>query len=290
MPNETKPERRSHRCAGWRRATGAPLARLQPQHGRSGASGGRGPVEAVLPAGLPLEDLVDQILERNTAHIVIETPSRRDVADDEHSCSVPTPHQVLEEAADAGDRLAPALAPRERQVDVRGSIASVRFGRIAVAFAVVTLAQPPVEQDRRISRSESDVRGLHGTAKVGAEHGRDPVAPSSFTELAGLLASPVGQATVAPTRGDAELVVLADGVRLEHDGDGHRTTLRVSPDRALAGLAGSHRSDRAAVHGLDLHHVARVRGGDHLATADVETDVVTPARSPEHEVAGLHRA
>src|SRR5215213_256680 len=226
MPNETKPERRSHRCAGWRRATGAPPARLQPQHGRRSASDGRGPVEAVLPAGLPLEDLVDQILERNAAHIVIETPSRRDVADDEHSCSVPSRHQVLEEAADAGDRLAPALAARERQVDVRDSIASVRFGRIAVAFAVVTLAQSPVEQDRRTSGSERDVRGLHGTAKVGAEHGRDPVVPSSFTELAGLPAPTIRQAAVAPTRGDAEFVVLADGVRLEDDGDGHGPTLR----------------------------------------------------------------
>src|SRR6266516_307634 len=47
-------------------------------------------------------------------------------------------------------------------------------------------------------------------------------------------------------------------------------------------------SDRAAEHGLDLHDVAGVRGGDHLAPADVETDVLTPARSPEHEVAGLH--
>src|SRR5512132_444292 len=53
-------------------------------------------------------------------------------------------------------------------------------------------------------------------------------------------------------------------------------------------LAGSCGSDGAAEHGLDLHHVAGVRGGDHLAATDVETDVLAPARSPEHEVAGLH--
>src|SRR5258708_895368 len=112
------------------------------------ASGLGGSVEVILPAGPPLEDLVDQVLERDTAQVMIETPPRRNVADDEDSGVVPSKGQVLEEAGDTGDRLAPTLAARERLVDVRGSVASVRFGRIAVAFAVVTLAQPPIEQDR----------------------------------------------------------------------------------------------------------------------------------------------
>jgi hypothetical protein len=116
---------------------------------------------------------------------------------------------------------------------VRGSIASVRLGRIAVALAVVTLAQSPVEQDRWTFRGERDVGGLHRPAKVGAEHSRDPVVPSSFTELAGLPPTPVGEAAVAPTRGDAELVVLADGVSLEDDGDRHAPTLRAVTPSAV---------------------------------------------------------
>src|SRR6266516_3417184 len=53
--------------------------------------------------------------------------------------------------------------------------------------------------------------------------------------------------------------------------------------------AGSYGSDGASVDGLHLHDVAGVRSGDHLATADVEADVVAAARAPEDEVAGLHR-
>src|SRR5205814_6995921 len=128
-----------------------------------------GSVEAVLPAGPPLEDLVDQVLERDTEHVVIETPPRRDVADDEDSSSVPSRCEVIEEAADAGDRLPPALPARERLVDVRSWIASVRFGRIAVPLAVVAFAQAPVEQAGRRSRGERDVGRFHGTAEVAAE-------------------------------------------------------------------------------------------------------------------------
>jgi len=90
------------------------------------ASGVVGSVEAVLPSGPPFEHLVDQVLERDTADVVIEAPSRRDVADDEDSSSVPSRCEVVEESPDAGDRLPPALPARERLVDVRSSIASVR--------------------------------------------------------------------------------------------------------------------------------------------------------------------
>ena len=160
---------------------------------------------------------------------MIEAPPRRDVADDEDSISVPSRCEVVEEAADAGDRLPPALPARERLVDVRSSIAAVRFGRIAVPLAVVALTQAPVEQDRRGSGGEGDVGGLDSPAKVGAEHGRDPVVPSSFTELAGLPAPSVGEAAVAPPRGNAEVVVLTDRVRLEDDGDRHAPTYGPSP-------------------------------------------------------------
>ena len=105
---------------------------------------------------------------------MIEAPPGRDVADDEDSRVVPARRQVLEESAHAGDRLAPALAARERLVDVGSAIVSVRFGWIAVAFAVVTLTQSPVEQDRWAFCAERDVGGLYRTAKVGAELGRDP--------------------------------------------------------------------------------------------------------------------
>src|SRR5262249_60535847 len=54
-------------------------------------------------------------------------------------------------------------------------------------------------------------------------------------------------------------------------------------------LAGAGRSDGAAVDGLDLHDIARVRSRDHLPTADVQADVVAPTGTPEDEVAGLHR-
>src|SRR6266508_1771253 len=57
---------------------------------------------------------------------------------------------------------------------------------------------------------------------------------------------------------------------------------------AGAPLAGPGRADGAAPDGLNLDDVAGVRGGDDLAATDVESDVVAPSRSPEHEVAGLH--
>ena len=109
-------------------------------------------------------------------------------------------------------------AARSRPCASAGS--PFRCGR-SVQVAVVALTQAPVEQDRRGSGGEGDVGGLDSPAKVGAEHGRDPVVLSSFTELAGLPAPSVGEAAVAPPRGNAELVVLADRVRLEDDGDRH---------------------------------------------------------------------
>src|SRR5260370_10910336 len=68
-----------------------------------------------------------------------------------------------------------------------------------------------------------------------------------------------------------------------------RPTLRAVSDPAAGRSAGSCGSDGAAPHRLDLHHVAGGRSGDHLATADVEADVLAAARAPEDEVAGLHR-
>src|SRR2546423_15374244 len=68
-----------------------------------------------------------------------------------------------------------------------------------------------------------------------------------------------------------------------------RPTLRAVCDPAAVRSAGSCGSDGAAEDGLHLHDVAGVRGGDHLATADVEADVVAAARAPEDEVTGLHR-
>src|SRR5437660_4258527 len=67
-----------------------------------------------------------------------------------------------------------------------------------------------------------------------------------------------------------------------------RPTLRAVCDPAAVRSAGSCGSDGAAPHRLDLHHVAGGRSGDHLATTDVEADVLAAARAPEDEVAGLH--
>src|SRR5204862_7598338 len=162
-----------------------------------------------------------------------------------------------------GDRLPPALPTRERLVDVRSWIASVRFGRIAVPLAVVAFAQAPVEQDGRRSRGERDVGRLHGTAEVGAEHGRDPVVPTSFSQLASELTSTLGKAAVAPARGHAELVVFADRVRLEDDGDRHAPDSTGGPGPRRCALPRSYAHARAAAARLELHDVAGVRGGDH---------------------------
>ena len=153
--------------------------------------------------------------------------------------------KVVEEAADVGDRLPPALPARERLVEVRSSIVAVRFGRIAVPLAVVALAQAPVEQDRRGSGGEGDVGGLDSPAKVGAEHGRDPVVPSLFTELVGLPAPSVGEAAVAPARGNAEslssLIACVSKTTVIATGP----TLRAVSDPAAAAQPG-----RAAPTGL----------------------------------------
>src|SRR5262249_21229709 len=173
------------------------------------------PREPVLPAGPPPEDLVDELSERDAVQVVVEPPSGRDVADDDHTGTVLARRQIAQKAADARDRFAPALPAGEGLVEMGGSILAVRLRRLGVAFAVVALAQSPVEKDRHAARGEGDLGGLEGPTKIGAEHDGEVVAPPSRSQLASLLATTRGEAAVAPTRRDTELVVLPQPMRLE---------------------------------------------------------------------------
>src|SRR5262245_66202510 len=138
---------------------------------------------------------------------MVEAPPGRDVADHHDAPPLPAGSEIGEEAADAVGRLAPALAARERLVEVGGSILAVRLGRLGVALAVVALAQSPVEEDRHRAVTEGDLGGLDGAAKVRAEHGGDILVAPARSHLARLVAATLGQPAVRPTRRDAELVV-----------------------------------------------------------------------------------
>jgi hypothetical protein len=120
--------------------------------------------------------------------------------------------------------LLPALAAWIRLVDVLRPVPLQVACRRAIELAVVTLAQPPVQQDGNASAGERDGRGLRGPGEIRAEDSRDAVVCAPPAQLSGLLATDFGQSARQPAGGNAVLVVLGRRVRLEHDADGHRTS------------------------------------------------------------------
>jgi pimeloyl-ACP methyl ester carboxylesterase len=219
-------------------------------------------IEAIFPTFPPLEVLGDQLLQRDVVQMVIQTPPGRDVADDEDSCSVPSRRQIIEKTSDASDRLAPALAAREGFVEVRGSIPSVGLGPSSIAFAVVALSKPPVEKDRHPTEPEGNLSGLRGTAKVGTEHRRDPVVSPSPSQLSGELATTLTQAAVPPSRGDAQFVVLTEGMGLKDDRDRHGPTLRGSPNAPMGSRENVHPKHSHPMEPRARYRRFRVRAGD----------------------------
>jgi hypothetical protein len=98
------------------------------------------------------------------------------------------------------------------------------IGRRAVELAVVALAQARVLHEREPRCTERDFGGLDGASQVGAEDDIDTVVQAPLAKLAGQLAPTRRQLAREPACGDADLVVGADGVRLEDDADGDTTS------------------------------------------------------------------
>ena len=67
-------------------------------------SAASGPLrDEVLPSLLPCEVLSDQVVEFVTVEAAVQSPTRGDVADDQHTPAVPTQVQVIEETSDPPD-------------------------------------------------------------------------------------------------------------------------------------------------------------------------------------------
>src|SRR6478736_9001679 len=102
--------------------------------------------ERPLPAGLPPERRVDELLERRAVEQVLQRPSVGRVRDDEHPLPVVVTPQVVEEGRRRLDDLAVALAAAgKRHLDV-GEPDALELGhRGAVEAAVVALTQPGID-------------------------------------------------------------------------------------------------------------------------------------------------
>ena len=123
----------------------------------------------------------------------------------------------------------PTFASGVGVIDVATPISDMHFGCTAVALAVVTFAQAPVQQYRNRAMRKRHLGCLTGASQVGAEHGGDAALPLPASQLKGQLTTPLRKPAVVPSRGHSTLVVLTDGVRLEEDCDRHATTLRSNP-------------------------------------------------------------
>jgi hypothetical protein len=166
---------------------------------------------------LPQEGGGDQLLERPAAEKMLEGPAGRGVTDDENPLASPTHGHVIEEPADAGDRLSPAFASLVRDIEMSASRPMELGHRHTVAFAVVALSEPPVVKDRDRRARKGDSNGLDGAVKVRREDGGDPIVATALTYLGCLLAPDGRELARQPTGRDSALVVFAGGVRLEND-------------------------------------------------------------------------
>jgi hypothetical protein len=181
--------------------------------------------DPVLPSFLPCELLLDEILQRDAADVVVQAPPGGDVTDEQDPLPVPAQRQVGEEAADARCGLPPAFPARIRPVQVLAP-AGVQLGhRHPVAPPVVAFAQPPVIQHRDRGLGEGNGCCLGSPGQVGAEHRRDPVAPAA-AQLPRLHPAPFGQLAGQPAGGASLFVVLGRGVGLKYQLDGHQPTPR----------------------------------------------------------------
>lgn len=125
----------------------------------------------------------------------------------------------------AFDRLSPALTVRIRHVDELGPSCKQIRGPCAIAVSVVTLAEPPVLQDRCVRTGERDLGGLGSAMQIRGEHDRDAIVSSSLTNLRSRHTAVGRQATVQPSGRDTGFVVLAPRMRLVHERyrhDAHR--------------------------------------------------------------------
>src|SRR5579871_4501173 len=114
------------------------------------------PIPGVFPPGLPREVTPRQRLERHPAQIVIESPTRGNMPDDQHPRVRPARPDIRQHPAHARDRAPPAFAVGIRRVQIPVTLGVHLVGRTAVAVAVVALAQAPIEKYRNIRVSEGD--------------------------------------------------------------------------------------------------------------------------------------
>src|SRR6476659_6968286 len=154
---------------------------------------------------------------------MVERPARRGMADDEDPL---VGRDALEEVRDPLDRIAIALAARERPLDPKSALALEDGDRRAVELAVVDLPQAPVELDRNPRALERDLHRLDGAREIGGMDGLDPVRPPARAELGGELASAHREPPTEPAGRDPPLVVDRERVGLEDEpcGSAHSTS------------------------------------------------------------------
>src|SRR3954468_20385544 len=180
--------------------------------------------DAVLPAFLPLERRVDELLERYAFEQVLQRPPLRRVGDHEYAPVVELGGDVREERAHLLDALAVALAAGKGLVDEPHARVEPLDGA-AVQLAVVALTQALVLPDLDAAAREGDLRRFDRTSQVGGEDARNPVVTPPLAQpprkQAALLGEPAGQ----PASGEPTLVVLGDRVGLVHKLQRHARSL-----------------------------------------------------------------
>src|SRR6478736_7922823 len=178
--------------------------------------------ERPLPAGLPPERRVDELLERRAVEQVLQRPSVGRVRDDEHPLPVVVTPHVVEEGRRRLDDLAVALAAAgKRHLDMREPDALELGHRAAVEAAVVALTQPGVDPQYDGAVAVGQLGRLERTREVRGVDGRETVRGPSLAQLDREAASLIGESPGTPAGRDALLVVLGDRVGLVDQLDGH---------------------------------------------------------------------
>jgi hypothetical protein len=131
--------------------------------------------DAVLPTLFPFEVSGDQVVKPLTVDEVIESPASSDVADHQHTLSLPTQLKITKEAADPHHRLSPGLAARVRRIEKLHLVCVQKCRRHPVTFAVVALSEPPVMKDSEVGATKRDSRRLNCASKIRREDGRESV-------------------------------------------------------------------------------------------------------------------
>lgn len=155
----------------------------------------------VLPALLPGEGCVDEILERRSLEEMAQREALRRVGDQEDTATVEFAYDVGEEAAQLLHAVAVALAAGEGPVDEAAARVE-RGGRGAVQLSVVALAQSLVLPELDAAAGKRDLRRLDCAPQAGREDARDPVVAAPLPECACEAPTPIGELPGQPAGRD----------------------------------------------------------------------------------------